>query len=206
MRSRHVCAAAAALGLWAAVLAPAAGAAGGGAHNVVQAVATADDRFVHRARTQVVPFGGESAAAENTAVALSRDCTGCRTQAAAFQVAFLTGEPDAVAPRNSATSVNLRCTDCFSYAFAYQCVVTTPGKVVLSPQARQRVAALGVDADDVVAQRRSGPELDAALRDIAAELRSVVNAELDRAGYDVACPAGTSTDAADEARVDVTAS
>jgi hypothetical protein len=63
-------------------------------------------------------------------------------------------------------------------------VVTTPGPVALSPQGRERIAQINVQADAAVAYPEQPSELDARLDALAAQLRDVVDTELRNAGHE----------------------
>jgi hypothetical protein len=162
---------------------PATAHTGGGANNLVQVVSTAPDQFAHRAGVQAAPYGGDSAQSTNLARADSRDCTGCRSQAAALQAVFLTGGPDVVQPANAAVATNSNCTGCHSYAFAYQYVVTSERAVSLSPAGRQALLDIQADANAVVAQQLGPADLEAQLDALFAELKKVVDNELSAGGH-----------------------
>jgi hypothetical protein len=163
---------------------PATAQTGGGANNLVQVVSTAPDQFAHRAGVQAAPYGGESAQSTNLARADSRDCTGCRSRAAALQAVFLTGDPDVVEVANAAVATNSNCTGCHSYAFAYQYVITTDRAVSLSPAGQQAVRDIQADASAVIAEQQLTPtELDERLDTLFAELKEVVDNELSAGGH-----------------------
>lgn len=162
----------------AALATPASADGGGGANNVVQVVTRADDQFRHKAQVQAVPFGGESAQSTNLARAESRDCSGCRTHAAALQAVFLTGNPDTVQPANAAVATNVRCPGCVTYAYAFQYVLTTDGPVALSPEGHERIAHINQEADAVVAQQLPPDQIEAQLDALFTELKNVVDGEL----------------------------
>jgi hypothetical protein len=71
-------------------------ASAGGANNLVQVSASADNPTVIRAGVKWSPFGGPAATSANIASAISSDCTGCRAVAVAFQAIVLTGTPNVV--------------------------------------------------------------------------------------------------------------
>jgi putative peptide zinc metalloprotease protein len=54
-------------------------------------------------------------------------CETCATVAVAFQVVFVIGDNDAVAPQNIAAAVNYDCANCLTYALAQQLLVTLDG-------------------------------------------------------------------------------
>jgi hypothetical protein len=157
---------------------PATAQTGGGANNVVQVISTTEEPFRFRAGIQVAPYGGDSAQSTNLARADARNCTGCRSQAAALQAVFLTSGPSTVQVTNAAVATNTNCTSCVSYAYAYQYVITTSGPVSLSAEGKRRVASISREADTLVAQQLPLDELNARLQELAAQLRSVVDSEL----------------------------
>jgi hypothetical protein len=162
---------------------PATAQTGGGANNLVQVVSTAPDQFAHRAGVQAAPYGGDSAQSTNLARADARDCTGCRSQAAALQAVFLTGDPDVVQVANAAVATNSNCTECHSYAFAYQYVVTTERAVSLTPAGHQALRDIQTDADAVTALQLDPAELKVRLDALFAELKDVVDNELSAGGH-----------------------
>lgn len=163
---------------------PATAQTGGGVNNLVQVVSTAPDQFAHRAGVQTAPYGGDSAQSTNLARADSRDCTGCRSQAAALQAVFLTGDPDVVQVANAAVATNSNCTGCRSYAFAYQYVITTARAVSLSPTGQHAVRDIQAEANAVIALQLDPSELEARLDALFERLKDVVDDELNAGGHD----------------------
>jgi hypothetical protein len=157
---------------------PATAQTGGGANNLVLVTSTDDDTFRSGSSVQATSYGGRSAQSTNLARADARDCTGCRSHAAALQAVFLTGDPSTVQVTNAAVATTSHCTSCVSYAFAYQYVITTSTPVSLSAQGQQKLTFLNKQARAVVAQQLPPEELDMRLRDLAAQLREVVDTEL----------------------------
>lgn len=167
--------------------APAVAQTGGGANNLVQVVNTADGEFRSRAGVQVAPYGGDSAQSTNLARAGSRQCDGCRTQAAALQAVFLTGDPSTVQVANAAVATNSNCVRCLSYAYAYQYVITTERAVSLSAEGQRRIADISARASAIISQPADDlddlPALDAQLDALATELRDTVDRELQAGGH-----------------------
>jgi hypothetical protein len=157
---------------------------GGGANNVVQVVSTADGSFSARSNVQAAPFGGDSAQSTNLARAEARDCTGCRSQAAALQAVFLTGDPSTVTVTNAAVATNSGCTGCSAYAYAFQYVVSPNRPVALSPEGRQAIVELNRRATAIIAQQTDPDALTEQLRGLFGELKQVVDGELRAAGVD----------------------
>ncbi len=146
--------------------------------NIVQVLTTSDGAFKARARVTASPFGGDSADSTNLAFAEARDCTGCRSRAAALQAVFLTGHPTSVTPTNLAVALNTNCKRCESYAFAYQYVVSPGGRVRLTSRGRHQLRDIQARAREAVRQDAPLPVIDSTLQGLAAELKKVVDTEL----------------------------
>ncbi len=69
---------------------------------------------------------GADALNTNEAYAFA-SCENCAAVAVAFQVVFVVGDSDVVAPQNLAGAVNYDCVNCLTYALAQQLVVTLDG-------------------------------------------------------------------------------
>jgi hypothetical protein len=162
---------------------------GGGANNVVIVKATADGATQARSHVQVVPVAGDTVASANIAAATATACTGCRASAVAVQVLLVTGDPSVFTPGNAATAVNAGCNGCGTFAYAWQYVLQTSGPVFLSPTGRLEVLQLQQEIDDAVAA--SDPtsldddlRLTAQLDTLTAQLKSVVDSEVQAAGVE----------------------
>lgn len=170
-----------------ALVAPASAQSGGGANNLVQVVNTTSESFAARAGVQASPYGGTSAQSTNLARADSRNCTGCRTQAAALQAVFLTGDASTVEVANAAVATNSSCQSCTAYAYAFQYVITSDRAVSLSSAGQDRIRSIQTRAAAVISQPGSSLEdfaaLDAQLDALADELRSTVDGELRAGGH-----------------------
>jgi hypothetical protein len=167
--------------------------ASGGPNQLVSSYSTADGSWLVRSGTEVATFGGDTWTSANIARAMSVDCTGCHATAVAVQVVLATGNPSYAAPANAAVAVNASCTGCGSYAYAWQYALTVDRAVHLSPAGQRLVADLrlriaeaagselpsdGVTDPDLVRNRALDLKLDA----LTAELKSVIDSELDAAG------------------------
>lgn len=175
-----------ALALTATLAAPVSAQTGGGANNLVQVVNTTSESFAARAGVQAAPYGGTSTQSTNLARADSRDCTRCRSQAAALQAVFLTGDASTVEVANAAVATNSNCQSCTAYAYAYQYVITSDRAVSLSSTGQEQIRSIQARATAVINHPGSTLEdfaaLDAQLDALAAELRDTIDNEL-RSGW-----------------------
>lgn len=166
---------------------PASAQTGGGANNLVRVVNTTSDTFAYRAGVQAASYGGTSAQSTNLAHADSRDCTGCRSQAAALQAVFLTGDASTVEVANAAVSTNSSCQSCTAYAYAYQYVITSDRAVSLSSAGQERIRSIQSRATAIISQPGTTLEdffaFDMQLDELAAELRDTIDHELRAGGY-----------------------
>jgi hypothetical protein len=142
-------------------------------------------------------------ASSNIAEAAATACAGCHSTAVAVQVVFVTGTPQYYVPANVAAATNAGCNGCGTYAYAWQYLVQTSGPVRLSPTGQQRVddlrrqiadAAASIVPSDVLTDAcftLDGPpypcetrdeQLDAKLNALTAELKSVIDSQLQLAG------------------------
>jgi hypothetical protein len=157
----------------------------GGPDNVVFSEATAAPdgapATVERSSLQMTLSDSGEVTSRNVAQAYSHDCTGCRAVAVALQAVIVTGDPSTVAPVNISAAVNERCSSCATYAFAYQYVVSADDDDV-SWSTRRTISQLRREAADLARSGLPFPELDAQLRDVAARLKSTVDAEIARSG------------------------
>jgi hypothetical protein len=173
---------------------------GGGADNVVLVSTTADGSTLARGGTQVVTVAGDTVDSTNLAKAAATDCTGCHSTAVAVQVLFVTGSPHDYEPTNAAVAANGSCTGCGSYAYAWQYAIQTSGPVYLSANGQREVAELrqeiaaaagSIVPADLDADARLTEKLDA----LTAELKSVIDSELQAAGMQATGAPTTHVDA-----------
>ena len=163
---------------------------GSGPNHVVQ-VQNTQDPYTGAASTrakggvQVGSTGADRVTSTNLAIARPHDCTGCEALAASYQAVFLTGNPTYVSPRNAAVATNENCTSCGSFAFAYQYVLSTDGPVYLSESGRDQIREIRAAVRDDLEAGYPYDVLDARLHDYAVQFRSVINAEIRRAGTEV---------------------
>jgi hypothetical protein len=134
---------------------------------------------------QVGSYRGDNLQSTNVARADSTDCTDCRTVAVAVQAVLLKRSPQTAEPKNVAIAINERCLRCTTYAFAYQYVVTTANRAVLTRRARRRVAGIRDQIATVSHSDLSPDDLNARLRELAADFRAVIDADLARQDEDV---------------------
>ena len=150
----------------------------GGANQIVRSAATADHATMIRTSTQWAPFGGASATSANIAIATSTDCTGCRAVAVAFQAIILTHAPNVVTPANVAVAANGNCDGCDSFAFAYQDVITTDGTATLNATGIALVHEINAQANAIARSDLSDSQMEAELKDLAAEFKADVEQNL----------------------------
>jgi hypothetical protein len=134
---------------------------------------------------QVGSYKGDNLQSTNVARSDSTDCTDCRTVAVAVQAVLVKGSPHTAEPKNFAIAINENCVNCTTYAFAYQYVVTTEDRVVLTWRGRNRVAALREQIATVSKSDLSVDDLNARLRELAADFRAAIDADLARQNEDV---------------------
>ncbi len=153
-----------------------------GVKNHAAAVTSGAPTFRAEARVSVTSLIHGSATATNTSLAVAKDCTGCRSQAAAIQVVLTDGNL-ASGPVNVAVATNYQCTSCVVFSYARQFVVLTDSSYSLSATARAEVSRLSAAADAVIAQQSNNlSELERRLATIADDLRSVISADLTGSG------------------------
>jgi putative peptide zinc metalloprotease protein len=150
-------------------------ASAGGANHIVAVSTTGDNVTASRASVQAVPYGGDVATSGNLALATSADCTGCRTDAVAFQAVILTGQPNVASPENAAVAVNAACTGCDTFAFAYQYAVMVDGPASLTTSARNQVLAIQAQADEIAASGEPDSQMEADLKVLAGEFRADID-------------------------------
>jgi hypothetical protein len=161
--------------------------ASAGASQVVIAEAIRDGTTIVRSGLQVAP--ADAVRSANLASATAA-CSGCHATAVAVQVLFVSGDPGDSVRTNAATSGNYACSPCSTFAYAWQYVVQTEGPVSLSWAGRVRIAELrreiaATAASVTVGDPASAEELAARLDEIAAQVRSAVDADLSAAGAPV---------------------
>src|SRR5437764_8098508 len=177
---------------------------GGGANNVVIALATGEDGTTREhSNIQAVPVASDTVASTNLALAMSVNCTGCHSAAVAVQVLIVFGSPSVFVPANVASATNGGCTACAAYAYAWQDVVQEPGPAYLSPTARMEIAQLRQQiSDDVAAGAPWTPAAADALTDqldaLTAQLEAVVESEVVLAGGSPGAPPDRSVQSASD--------
>jgi hypothetical protein len=165
----------------------------GGPNQVVIANVQSDGAWALRSGAQVAVFAGNTWTSANIAAATSTGCTGCHASAVAVQVILVTGSPNYAAPGNVATASTGGCTGCGSYAYAWQYFVFTSGPVHLSAAGQKSVTELrseiaevtgsilpsdGITDPDLVRDQQLDQELDS----LTAQLKSVIDSEVQAAG------------------------
>lgn len=129
----------------------------------------------------------------NTALALA-SCTDCRTAAAAIQVIILETQASDVQPGNAAVAVNAGCLRCMTFAYAHQVMLSPFHPVTISDAARGQLKELDRRLDALLAVPDTPFDvLDQQLDALAAQVESVVQAEIDRSAAAVAAPAAPAT-------------
>ena len=134
---------------------------------------------------QVGRYKGENLQSTNVARADSTACTDCRTVAVAVQAVLVKGSPQTQEPKNVAIAINENCLNCTTYAFAYQYVVATEERTVLTDRGRERIATLREQIDTAAHSDLSPDDLNARLRELAAQFRAAINADLARQDVDI---------------------
>jgi hypothetical protein len=158
---------------------------GTGPDQVVWAKTTGTNATDLLSGVQVGRYKGDNLQSTNVARADSTDCTDCRTVAVAVQAVLVKGNPQTQEPKNAAIAINQNCVGCTTYAFASQYVVATERRTVLTDRGRDRIAALR-DQIGMAAQSNLSPDdLNARLRELAAQFRAAIDADLARQDVDV---------------------
>ncbi|HWB72598.1 MAG TPA: hypothetical protein VG452_10285 [Egibacteraceae bacterium] len=153
----------------------------GGADHVVMVLNYRDGMARSLSGVAVSPTASEVVDNENLAHAESR-CSDCRTVAIAAQAVLITRDSSVVQPKNVAVAVNENCLRCETAALAYQYVVTTGGPVHLSAEGQQEIRRIRDELADLAASPLPFPDLEAQADGLYEQLRSVIDAELVRAG------------------------
>jgi hypothetical protein len=158
---------------------------GTGPDQVVWAKTTGTNTTDLLSGVQVGSYKGDNLQSTNVARADSTDCTDCRTVAVAVQAVLVKHNPPTAEPKNVAIALNENCVSCTTYAFAYQYVVATESRVVLSDRGRARVAALREQIDTAAHSELSPDDLNVRLRELAADFRAAIDADLARQDVDI---------------------
>jgi hypothetical protein len=158
---------------------------GTGPDQVIWAKTTGTNATDLLSGVQVGRYKGDNLQSTNVARADSTDCTGCRTVAVAVQAVLVKGNPQTQEPKNFAIALNENCVSCTTYAFAYQYVVATEERTVLTYRGRERVATLREQIDTAAHSDLSPDDLNVRLRELAAEFRAAVDADLARQDVDI---------------------
>jgi putative peptide zinc metalloprotease protein len=155
----------------------------GGDTNQAVAVNTEDGASVFRLAFSIRHVTDGVVDQQNLAYAYA-SCTDCKTVALAFQVVIVVGGANYVAPVNQSAAVNDQCAECLTFASATQIVVGVDGPVVLTPEGRQRLAALRRRMAELEARldQLSAAQLAAEVSSIEQELIAILSEELVRAG------------------------
>ena len=151
--------------------------AAAGGDNTAVAVNTKDGHDVFRLAFHVNRVTSEVVDNTNAAVAYA-SCTDCQTVAIAIQVVLVMSDPSVVTPQNLALAINQECTACDTLASAYQLVISTGGPVRLTPEGRRRIAEIRRQLHELRHSGLSGPEIQARVNALTAELAQVVRSEL----------------------------
>jgi hypothetical protein len=154
--------------------------AGTGPDQVIWAKTTGVNARDLLSGVQVGSYKGDDLESANIARADSTDCTDCRTVAAAVQAVLVKGSPHTASPTNAAIAINENCVGCTTYAFAYQYIVSTKDRIVLTDRARDRIAAIRADIATVVNSELAPDDLNTRLRELAADFRAAIDADLAR--------------------------
>jgi hypothetical protein len=158
---------------------------GTGPDQVVWAKTTGTSATDLLSGVQVGRYKGDNLQSANVARADSTDCTDCRTVAVAVQAVLVKGGPSTAEPKNVAIAINQNCLNCTTYAFAYQYVVATEGRTLLTDRGRERIATLREQIDTAAHSDLSPDDLNARLRELAADFRSAIDTDLARQDVDV---------------------
>ena len=112
----------------------------------------------------------------NLALAENRDCPGCRTGLAAFQLVLIDDEATVPQLTNLATAVNTRSDGSFVFSDAFQIVITLHDAEEYTAKAQKKVQKIdaelaALDAD--LTAGATGDQLEAKLAPIKAEMREL---------------------------------
>ncbi|MCW2666776.1 MAG: hypothetical protein JWN57_1738 [Frankiales bacterium] len=145
----------------------------------VVVVNSTDGRTLGAADAEVVFVRDGRVDSTNSAQALGKNCTGCRTGAMALQLVLVAGRTDSLTPSNSAIAVNEKCSGCYTIAQARQVVLTVPAGSQLSRRGKERLAKLDRRADRTVAEllkaQATAAQVDAAADRLEEELRALAD-------------------------------
>jgi putative peptide zinc metalloprotease protein len=157
------------------------GVAGASVLNKAEAVTSgAGPRTQSKAAFDVGNVDRPLVVSSNSAIARSNNCTGCRSEAVAFDVLVYAGNPWSVHVSNTALATQVRCNLCATVAYATQLVVGGPG-VKLDLSGKAALKALKADAQAAMSAY-DGADLVAALDAITAQAIDVINAHVSVAG------------------------
>ncbi len=141
------------------------------------AVTTEDDTVTYDVAFALVWVeDGDAALNTNEAYAFA-SCENCAAVAVAFQVVFVVGNSNVVAPQNLAGAVNYDCVNCLTYALAQQLVVTLDGP--LSEEAMAQLDDIWAALNEFGRQIGSIPldEIDDRIDEFQAQIAAVVEAD-----------------------------
>jgi hypothetical protein len=169
------------------LFAPGAGAddAGTGPDQVIWAKTTGTGSSDLLSGVQVGSYRGDELRSANVARADSTDCTDCRTVAVAVQAVLVKHNPHISTPTNAALAINENCLRCTTYAFAYQYIVATEHRTRLTRRGRRRVEDLREQISTAAHSELAPDDLNLRLRELAADLRAAVDADLARQDEEV---------------------
>ncbi len=145
--------------------------------NAAVATNTQDGMFVFRLAFDLQFIQGGVIDQSNTAMAYG-NCQACRTIAIAIQVLIATGDIQVAAPTNLAVALNDRCPSCVTLAYAYQLVLAVPSVLSLTPEGREKLAALLAAVVLVSSSDAPVDQIRAQLDGLMDELREVVATEV----------------------------
>jgi hypothetical protein len=165
------------------------------ADNAAVVTNTENDSYRWRQAFKITRVNGDTIDQSNGAVA-SASCERCRTVAVAFQVVLGTGDASTVVPENLAIAFNQNCSLCATYAGAFQYVVTPRTQVHFTEKGDAEIDRIKADLQALIAGATFGPTesgddphdlteiqaFDAQVSALFSQLKSVVDAELVRAG------------------------
>jgi hypothetical protein len=159
------------------------------AHAIV--VNHGDNRYRYALTLKIVHTYSDVVDPQNAAVAVASDCNDCQTVAISLEGVLVYGDPTVFAPENLALAYNENCTNCATLAAAYQEEVQTGGRVRITGEGRQEIAAIRVDLESIRNAGLTLDEIDAKVNADAAKLLYVLRNDTRPVG-----PAGSSATAA----------
>jgi putative peptide zinc metalloprotease protein len=162
------------------LVAPAAGAQERtGDDNVAVAVNTEDGATIFRLAFSIRRVADGVVDQTNTSVALA-SCADCQTIALAFQVVFVRGDADVVAPENLALAYNDQCVECVTYASATQIVLGFDGNAHFTSDGYRRLTSLHTSLRELedTAADLTLVELNAEIQAAKLELLDILSTQL----------------------------